>query len=134
MFHFFLSIFLKVGENSKISAERATATVRVFRLGLNLPLGLNGNHALLAKAHPLQCHPTAKHCSPGKEISVLARALAAGSAAESDDSDTEVADRLTLLINLRTNGSRSDRCASHLSHVAYFLRCVGLYGEMKVFT
>ena len=29
-FFFFLNIFLKVGENSKISAERATATVRLF--------------------------------------------------------------------------------------------------------
>lgn len=111
MFSFFLNVFLKVGENSKISAGRATTTVRIFWLRLNLPLGLNGNHALLAEAFPLQCHPTAKHCSPCKEVPIWARALATGSAAESDHSDTEVADRLTPHINLWTKGSWSDRCA-----------------------
>jgi len=94
---------------------------------------LNGNHALLAKVYPLQCHPRAKHCSPCKEVSVLARALAAGSAAESEGSDKEVADRLTLHINLWTNDSWSDHCASHLSHIPYFVQCVGLYMEMKFF-
>lgn len=76
---FLLNIFLKDGENSKISSEKTTTTLRVFWLGLNLPLGLNGNHAFLAKAHPLQCRPAAKHCNPCKEVSILAGALAAGS-------------------------------------------------------
>lgn len=56
-----LFFFLKVGENSNISAERENTALSVFGLSLNLPLGLNGNHALLAEAHPLHCHPT-KHC------------------------------------------------------------------------
>lgn len=126
IFYFF---FLKVGENSNISAERENTALSVFGLSLNLPLGLNGNHALLAEAHPLHCHPT-KHCGPCKEVSVSAGAPAAGSAAESDDSDTQVADRLTLCVSLCTNGSWSDHCTSHLSHVSAFVYCVGLYREM----
>lgn len=59
-----------------------------------------------------------------------AGAPAAGSAAESDDSDTQVADRLTLCVSLCTNGSWSDHCTSHLSHVSAFVYCVGLYREM----
>lgn len=68
-----------------------------------------------------------------KKVSILARALAAGSAAESDDSDTEVGDRLTLHINLWTNSSWSDHRANCLSHVLYFIQCVGLYLEMRLF-
>lgn len=68
-----------------------------------------------------------------KKVSILERALAAGSAAESDDSDTEVGDRLTLHINLWTNSSRSNHRASCLSHVLYFVQCVGLYLEIRLF-
>lgn len=75
----------------------------------------------------------AKHCGPCREVSVLAGALAAGSAAESDDSDTQVADRLTPWINLWTNGPWSDLCTSHSSHVSSFVPCVGLYMEGKLF-
>lgn len=101
---------------------------------MNLPLGLNGNHALLAKASPLQCHPTAKRCGPCKEVSTLAGALAAGSAAGSDDSDTEAADRLTPCISLWTSGSWSDHCASRSSHAPSLVPWVGLDVEVKSFS
>lgn len=60
------------------------------------PWGVNGKHAFLAKAYPLQCHPTAKYCNPCTEVSILLRVLASSSAAENHGSDTEVAQRLTL--------------------------------------
>lgn len=47
-----------------------------------------------------------------KKEQELSRALAAGSAAESDDRDTQVADRVTLHINLWAKDSWSDCCAS----------------------
>lgn len=92
----------------------------VFCLGLNLPLGVNSNRAFLAKAYLLQCHPTAKSCSPCTEVSILARAPASGTVAENDGTDTEVADRLTMNINLWTHGSWSDHCVHHLSCVLSF--------------
>lgn len=63
---------------------------------------------------------------------MLAGALAAGSAAESDDGDTQAADRLTLCISLWTNGPWSDLCTSRSSHVSSFVQCVGLYMEAKL--
>lgn len=99
---------------------RSTTIEWVFCLGLNLPLGVNSNHAFLAKAYPLQCHPTAKSCNPCTEVSILARAPASGTAAENDGTDTEVADRLTMNINLWTHGSWSDHCVRHLSCVLFF--------------
>lgn len=72
----------------------------------------------------------AKHCGPCREVSVLAGALASGGAAESDDGDTQAADRLTLCISLWTNGSWSHHCTSHSNHSSSFVPCVSLYMEV----
>lgn len=110
--------------------SRKNTTIEwVFCLGLKLPLRVNSNHAFLAKAYLLQCHPTAKSCSSCIEVSILASAPASGTAAENDGTDTEVADRLTMNINLWTRGSRSDHCVRHLSCVLFFVHCVTLYVE-----